>query len=385
MRVLHYIDAVRLERGGVVRAVLDLTAQLAKSGAEVTLLTGDATDVPEAWHTPSAGTPHAVTIDRSVTPLLRAKTSGDELARLAEGFDIAHLHIPWDPFHPAISAAASKAGKPYVLSCHGMLDNWCMAGKSLKKRAFLAAFGRRLLKRAAWLHFTASAEADQSLKHAPGATPFVAPLVLDATPFETLPGPEAVRLAYPDVFLNDGVPRLLFLGRLQAIKGLPTLIDALATLNDPPHLVLAGPAEEGHDAELVEQARERGLGDQVHQLGMVGGETKVSLYQAADAFVLPSHHENFGIALAEAMRCGTPVLTSNCVNIWPEVQRLGGLVVEHSVEGFAAGLRTLLAELPQRKATALAERAAVFEWLDPGRLAEQYLAAYEAACRGEKP
>lgn len=389
MRVLHYIDEVRLERGGVVRAVLDLTAELAKAGAEVTLLTGDATDVPEAWRANTPGVPHAITTDRSLTPLLRPKSTGDELARLTATADIVHLHTPWDPFNPAVATAARRAGTPYVISVHGMLDDWCMAGKSLKKRAFLAVFGRRLLQRAAWLHFTASAEADQSLIHASKATPFVAPLVLDATPFETLPGPALAREAYPEIFADEDAPRLLFLGRLQAIKGLPTLLEALAELSptagEPPHLLLAGPSEEGHDAELLQQARRLGIADRVHQLGMVGGETKVSLYEAADAFVLPSHHENFGIALAEAMRCGMPVLTSKCVNIWPEVQRYSGLVVEHSVEGFAEGLQDLLTELPERKRIATANREAVFEWLDPQRLANTYLAAYEAAVRGEKP
>lgn len=383
MRVLHYTDVLRLEEGGVVRSVLDLTAELARVGAEVTLATGDATDAPPEWRDdPSA--PNVTVVDRSMDRLLRAKTAGPELRRLAEGADIVHLHTPWDPFNPAVAKAASAAGKPYVVSIHGMLDDWCMAGKSLKKQVYLALFGKRLLERAAWVHFTASIEAEQSLRHAPGATPLVEPLVVDAAPFRELVGPEPARAAYPQAFADDGLPRLLFLGRLHPIKGLPTLLDALATLGagERPHLVLAGPPSEGHDTQLLRQAEALGISDRLHLVGMVGGGVKQSLYQAADAFVLPSHHENFGIALVEAMMCGAPVLTSHSVNIWPEVEKLGGIVVDHSVDGFAGGLRRLLDGLPQRRQAAAMNRAGVFEWLEPARLATRYLEAYERAIAG---
>lgn len=379
MHVLHYLDELRLSAGGVVRAGLDLTAELAKAGARVTLVTGDAIDAPPEWLDEAPGTPRVVTIDRSLTPLLRAKRSAPELARLVGEADFVHLHTFWDPFNPAVAAAATRAGKPYAFSMHGMLDDWCLANKSFKKSLYLSVLGRRLLERAAFLHFTTSIEAEQSLKHAPGGTPLVEPLVIDADPFRDLIGPELARSTFARAFDDDGLPRLLFLGRLQEIKGLPTLLDALATLDAPPHLLIAGPAEEGHDAELRAQADSLGLADRVHLLGMVSGEAKQSVYQAADAFVLPSHHENFGIALVEAMMCGAPVLTSRHVGIWREVERLGGLVVEHGTEGFAAGVKQLLTELPQRKQAAQLNREAVFDWLDPRGVAQRYLAAYEAA------
>lgn len=383
MHVLHYLDELRLSAGGVVRAVLDLTAELAKSGAEVTLLTGDAVDAPPEWLVGTPGCPRVQTIDRSLTRLLRAKTAGPRLAELAADADVIHLHTPWDPFNPAIAAAASRAGTPYALSVHGMLDDWCLAHaswrKTLKKRVYLATHGRRLLEEAAFVHFTTSIEAEQSLKHAPAATPLVEPLVIDSSPFRKPIGPELARAEYATAFVDDGRPRLLFLGRLQAIKGLPTFIEALAALPEPPHLLIAGPSEEGHDAELAALAAAAGLTDRVHLLGMVKGDAKRSLYEAADAFVLPSHHENFGIALVEAMLCGMPVLTSRHVGIWPEVERLGGLVVDHGAAGFTAGLKQLLDELPERKQAAAMNRDAVFGWLDPQGVTKRYLAAYNAA------
>lgn len=383
MHVIHYNEVLRLEAGGIVRAVLDLASEQAKAGARVTLVTGDATDAPPAWLSPTEGQPHVVPIDRSLWPLVRPGAIDAALGRLIADADVLHLHAAWDPFHQVLAAAARRAGKPYFVSVHGTLDDWCMASKSLKKSVYLGAFGRRLLEGAAAVHYTTSVEAEQSLRRTPGATPLVEPLVIDADPFRTLIGPDLARREFADAFLDDGAPRLLFLGRLQAIKGLPVLIEAMARLRAAgeavPHLLIAGPSQEGHDAELARLAESHGLADRVRLLGMVDGDPKRSLYEAADAYVLPSHHENFGIALVEAMMCGAPVLTSRHVGIWREVERLGGLVVEHGVEGFAGGLRRLVAELPERRAAASLNREAVFEWLDPQGVARRYLAAYQAA------
>jgi len=372
LRVLHYTDELRLAAGGVVRAVLDLTAALVEAGAEVTLATGDPSDA-DAAATPVVG------LDRRVDARLRPKNATADIERLVAGADVVHLHKPWDPLCLAFAAACRRAGKPYLVSSHGMLDAWCMASKATKKRVYLALVGRRFLEGAARVHFTTDVEAEQSMRRVPGMTPLVEPLVVDTSSFRELVGPEPARVAFPGAFASDGA-RLLFLGRLQAIKGLPTLIDALATLgDDAPHLIIAGPAEEAHDKVVAERAQRAGLGDRVHLLGMVGGDVKQSLYQAADAFVLPSHHENFGIALVEAMLCGAPVLTSRHVGIWREVERLGALVVDQGVEGFAGGVRRLLGELDQRKQAAHANRQAVFDWLDPAGLAVRYLDAYESA------
>lgn len=391
MRILSYVYVLRLEEGGIVRAALDASEGLAQAGADFTLLTGDGKDAPPAWDAPDGGSLRVEAIDDRLTPWLspRSQQTAQLIKQEVERADVVHLHNPWAPFNPAVAAAAKAAGKPYVLSVHGMLDDWCMAEKGVKKRVYLAWQARRLMEEAAWIHFTAQAECDQAMRWAPRARPMVAPLLMDLAPYESMPGPELAREAFPDAFAAVGAPRLLFLGRLQAIKGLPTFLSALerykASGEEPPHLLIAGPPEENHDTELAQQAEAAGLGDRVHLLGMVTGELKKSLYEAADAFVLPSHHENFGIALVEAMLCGLPVITSKCVGIWDEAERFGGIVTEHSVAGFAEGVRSLLAELPERRRAAQSQREAVSHWLDPQRVAQQYLDAYEAAIRGEAP
>lgn len=387
LRCLQYLDAFQLERGGVVRAVLDLADGLAFAGVEVTLLTGDANDVPEAWRKPNppAGVPRIVTIDRRVDPFLRPRCGTDELDRLVGAADVVHLHTPWDPFNRPLADAARRAGKPYLVTIHGMLDDWCLASKAWKKHLYLALGGRRFLQRAAGLHFTAESEQTQSMRRVGSGKPLVIPLAIDAQLFRDLVGPDLAKQTFPDAFA-DPAPRLLFLGRVHPIKGLDTFVDALAHTNTSsglkPHLIIAGPEEAGYAQALRMRIGNRVVDDRVHFVGMVDGDVKQSLYQAADAFVLPSHHENFGIALTEAMMCGAPALTSKCVNVWPEIEALGGIVVDHSVDGFAAGIETLLDTLPEMKRVALANRQKVIDWVDHERLTQRYIDAYRTAISG---
>lgn len=389
LRCLHYLDEFLLKKGGVVRAVMDMVGGLAAVGADVTLLTGDATDLPSEWRQPPGSrVPKVVTIDRRVTPFFRPQCGEALLDGYVADADVVHLHIAWDPFHRALAAAARRAGKPYVITPHGMLDDWCIGEKAFKKHAYLALGGRRLFQRAAGLHFTATSEQTQSMRYVGAGKPFVLPLAIDAGPFRQLVGSELARQQFPEAFTGDA-PRLLFLGRVDPIKGLDVFVDALAKANTgahaAPHLVLAGPSEGPYEAQLRARIDSAGLTERAHFLGMVGGDVKQSLYEACDAFVLPSHHENFGIALAEAMMCGAPALTSKCVNVWPEIKGFGALVVDHSVAGFKTGIEQLLAELTERKATAVANRQAVIDWVDHEKLSERYLDVYRRVIAGEAP
>ncbi|MEM8865921.1 MAG: glycosyltransferase, partial [Planctomycetota bacterium] len=194
LRCLHYVDAVVEEAGGVVRAVLDLTSALAEQsleahgiegrGIEVTLLTGDAQDVPKSWLAGEPGMPRVEVISRSLTPWLSLGAADREAvtAAVAEA-DLVHLHTPWDPCNVAIAAEARRTGTPYVVSVHGMLDDWSMTQRGLKKRVYLSVAGRRMLDGAARIHFTAEGERQQAMKLAPRGSAVVLPLVMDLSPY----------------------------------------------------------------------------------------------------------------------------------------------------------------------------------------------------------
>ena len=130
---------------------------------------------------------------------------------------------------------------------------------------------------------------------------------------------------------------LLFLSRIHPKKGVDLLIEAFAkTCNDQTdlQLVIAGPDQIGLQKELERQAETLGIGDKITWTGMLLGDLKWGAYHCADAFILTSHSENFGIVVAEALSCHLPVLISNKINIWREIaEDQAGLVVDDTLDG----------------------------------------------------
>ncbi len=130
---------------------------------------------------------------------------------------------------------------------------------------------------------------------------------------------------------------LLFLSRIHIKKGCDLLLEAFAKVTDVDdslHLVMAGPDQSNWQAQLQIQAEKLGISQRITWTGMLSGDLKWGAFHAAEVFVLPSHQENFGIVVAEALACGLPVLISNKVNIWQEViAEEAGLVANDDLEG----------------------------------------------------
>jgi glycosyltransferase involved in cell wall biosynthesis len=142
-----------------------------------------------------------------------------------------------------------------------------------------------------------------------------------------------------DLFLSE-FPRLrnrkylLFLSRKHQKKGIDLLIKAFSRCSADVDLLIAGPDQFGYQAEMEALARREGVNDRVVWSGMLQGDAKWAAFRGCEALVLPSHQENFGIVVAEAMACGKPVLISNKVNIWHEVvQYQAGFVAPDDVAG----------------------------------------------------
>jgi glycosyltransferase involved in cell wall biosynthesis len=149
---------------------------------------------------------------------------------------------------------------------------------------------------------------------------------------------ETQRVAFRSLAPELGArPYLLFLSRIHQKKGCDLLVEAfgeIAQRSPDLQLVIAGPDQEGLVAVLKERARSLGIADRIHWPGMLKGDAKWGAYHGAEAFVLPSHQENFGIVVAEAMACHLPVLITNKVNIWREVESAGaGLVRNDDAKG----------------------------------------------------
>ncbi|MEX0886361.1 MAG: glycosyltransferase [Phycisphaeraceae bacterium] len=345
LHIVHYLAYLELERGGVVRAVLDIAAASAARGHRVTILTHTAADVPEDWRHHTPGRPRVIVIDPPAVvggPISRtARRSVEAMLRDA---DVLHLHEVWHLPNLQLAASARRAGVPYVVSPHGTLSEWPMEQKWLKKRAYLVAGGRRYLDRAACVLCTASEELRESQTIIPYARLAAIPLICDLTQFQHLPGPALAEQTFPALAGDDF--RILYLSRLHPKKGADVLVEAMRILTErgvKAKLFLAGPeSERDYARDLIDRIERYNLAQRVLRLGMVRGDVKLSLYEAADVFALPTYMENFGLVQVEAMACGTPVITTRGVAIWRELEEAGALIVDRDPVAFADAIERLV-------------------------------------------
>jgi len=275
-------------------------------------------------------------------------------------FDALVMHGLWSWPGLAVRAAAHVAGKPYGIFPHGALDPWFNRQyplKRLKKKAFWP-LQYPVLRDARYVFFTSDAERDLAATsfHPNRWSSLVVPYGASEPAGEPAAQVEAWLARCPAVGRRS---YLLFLGRLHEKKGCDLLLRAFAAVAGAAadlDLVMAGPDQVGWQATLQQMAENIGVSARVHWPGMLTGDAKWGALRAAEAFVLPSHQENFGIAVAESLAVGRPVLISNQVNIWPEVESEGvGLVDEDTLEGTERLLRRWL-ELPAEERDAMADR-----------------------------
>ena len=383
MKILHYKPTIRLEEGGVVRAVLDLCTGFASNGHDVTLATSDPTDAPAPWKEGASGCP---TVYKLPWPAPKGnrftKSQLKVLGKVIAAHDLLHLHAVWQPTNLQLAALARQSGTPYVVSVHGMLDDWTIGQKHLKKRLFLALGGSKCLSRASVVHATAKAELAQAKKwigKAPGA---VVPLIFDLADFAQLPGPDAALARFPSI--NMQVPRLLFLSRIHYKKGVDRLLRAAAILRNSNigfQLLIAGTGDAAYTRQMHELRDELQLHDFVECLGFVSGIEKISLYQASTCFCLPTSQENFGFVYFEALACRCPVITTRGTDTWPEIKQSGaGIIAENEPEPFAQAIASFLDEsLETRLKQGEKARQWTLDFFDTSRILREYEAMYQQA------
>jgi glycosyltransferase involved in cell wall biosynthesis len=353
-KILHFLASTNTAVfGGVPRAAMDMASRLAARGHPSTILTADTEETPTAWLHQECGGPavhdDALPLVRKVTlsriPGVTLSHAGMRTVRAElQRCDVVHLHCVWQIGAIQIARMARAMGKPYVISTHGMLDDWCMAQGKGKKAAFLALGARAMLEKAAYIHSTATGEFAQSRKWYPQGNGAILPYIIDLQPFHELPGRALARERF--AFLRDTtIPTVLFLSRLHYKKGCEHLVQAAALLKHrgiDANFIFAGTGDEPYIASLKQMSDHLGMSDRVRFVGPVRGAEKLSLYQNADLFVLPTSQENFGLVYIESLACGTPIVATKGTDIWQELDSSGCCTISDQHAGALAqtiGLR----------------------------------------------
>lgn len=352
MKILHVIPSLDPGDGGPVEAVRQLSMVSCDAGhlSEVACL--DPLGAP--WLEDLSLKVH--TLGPGLSGYRYAKGFVTWLRAHASAYDHVVVHGLWQYTGFGTWLALRGTGTPYSVYTHGMLDPWFKRTyplKHLKKWIYWPWAEYRVLRDAQAVLFTCEEERIQArgsfwLYH---CNEVVVNFGTTTPPGDPRAQKQAFLARFPEL---RGKRLLLYLGRIHPKKGCDLLIEAFASVTRDPalHLVMAGPDQVGWQAQLERQTRQLGIEPSITWTGRLSGEVKWGALRAAEAFVLPSHQENFAIAVVEAMACGVPVLISNKVNIWREILADGaGLVADDSLEGTVQLLSQWLTTTQARKHT----------------------------------
>ena len=368
MRVIHTVNSLRADHGGPSRSVTALCSNLAGQDVDVSIVTwqrqpgapppilpaSERADVrfvqPEGgWHAflPGAGRFGATIRDA-----------------MGDGEGLVHDHGLWLPTNHASARTAARSSLPFIVSTRGMLTEWALRFNAGKKRAAWALYQRRDLQSVRLFHATAEEEIEDIRR-----AELRQPVALIPNGVEL---PDRLREAPA-----GAGRRALFLSRVHPVKGVLNLVRAWAEVRPEGwELVLAGPDEDGHRAEVERVIRELGI-EGVTWTGEVDDRAKWDLYYGADLFVLPTFSENFGIVVAEALAAGIPAITTTGAP-WAVLEERGcGWWIDTGVEPLVAALEEATS-LTDEHRIAMGQRGRTYVETDLSwvRVATEMRAAY---------
>ena len=378
IKILHAIANLRISAGGPPRSVAALVDNLAANGQQVGLFTRRISE-PE------------ISVSSAVMRFY-GQSAGDNWARL--GFDakrqgrrdvaraikdsgakLVHSHGIWTPACHAVATACAEAGVPHIVSVRGMLEPWAVRNHAAKKRLAWTAYQRCDLVNAAAIHATSTSEMTAIRKMGLYQPVILVPNgIFDPCPLPRLP---------------SSMPRqAFFLSRISRKKGIPMLLEAWNKVRPPNwRLVIAGNDEGGYADYLRSQIVDLGLVDIVQLMPEIPDTEKWTWYSRSDLFILPTHSENFGLVVAEAMLAGLPVITTHGAP-WELLERTGtGWWVPINVGSLVAALQEAVEMDPAalRLMGSKAQQVACneFEW---SSIVERFSRAYDwIIAGGTKP
>jgi glycosyltransferase involved in cell wall biosynthesis len=329
MRILHCVRSLDPARGGPIESIRQSEAALRELGVDSEIASLDVVDAP--WGRESAFPVH-----------LLGKTGGSfgwgagfvEWLRKNRGrFDAVIAHNLWTFSCLGVWAALRRTDTPYYVYVHGLLDpefKKLYPVKHFKKMLYWRLVQWRVMRDAAGVLFTGERECElaRTAFRPFQMRPCIVPYCVNGPDQDIEACKHAFELRFPEL---SGRRIVLFLGRVHPKKGLDLLINAFAAnASRWPDVLLAvaGPQSESYGKELRQLAAALGIESRIRWLGMLQGAEKWGAFASAEVFALTTHQENFGIAIVEALSCGTPVLITDKVNICDEIRDSGAGFVE---------------------------------------------------------
>lgn len=322
MNILYVVPWMNCKKGGLYTAVEIFSKCLIEKNIGITMLTtATLTDDQLVDERNISNGMRVVMCDRNNSDVwLYSSALRRWLVNEIDKYDLVHIHGIFT--YPGFVAGklARTNNVPYVISPHGMLGKKCFKEKAWKKIPYYIFIERRNLRQASMVHAASKMEKEGINGLRLHVKSKVVPLV-------------------EKVIINRNCRRktsesykLLFLSRLNEIKGLEVLISAIKLLSytiSNARLVIAGDGKKVYVNKLKDMVRDLGLNNKVQFVGFLGGEDKRRAFEDADVFVLPSYHESYGLVLAEAINYGLPVITTQNVALALEIEKLkAGRIIE---------------------------------------------------------
>ena len=370
MKILSFVSSLDLSSGGPSRSVPMLAKGLAELGVDITLMTIRS----ENMNT------HALEGTTVKLKVLEPTFSRKEIARYLEDerFELIQIQSMWEmPYHKVI-LEARKQNIPYIVTPRGMLEPWSLSQKKWKKKLAWWLYQRNDVQKSACVFTTAKMEAEHVSNLGITTCKAVIPNGIETD-------------AYPCKTSVEGVKKqVLFLSRVHVKKGIELLFEAWKRLHsdyEDWQLLVIGNGEAEYIHSLENRVESLGLKDSIKILPPVFGEAKIKVYQESALFYLPSFSENFGMVIAEAMSCGTPVITTtNCP--WEILNETDtGWCVDLSVENLEHALREAMG-MDANALYDMGQRASkfIFDNFDYRSVTRKTLRLYEWLLNsGEKP
>lgn len=324
---LHLVTSAAVTSGGEGLAALRFAESIARAGCNVTLLSKHIS-AKRGYESLGGGRFELMAAPKQHNLFLELFAQYGFMQKLCEQkkIDLIHLHGIWSPFLAVGALVAHRRGLPLIISPHGCLEPWALGFKRHKKLLALKTYQGAVMRSASLFVATADQEAD-SLRRLGFRQPVaIIPNGVDV-------GVTPQRNAHGDL------KTILFLSRIHPKKGLLDLVEAWAIVRRPGwKIVIAGGDEQGYRAKMENLIRARGLESDFEFVGFVDGALKQSCFDRADIFVLPTYSENFGIAVAEALASGLPVITTTGAPWRDLVEHHCGWWVKPGVDGMSNAL-----------------------------------------------